>query len=104
MRLVKLAQQVWSKKLRSWPSTASVRLPARIAGELAAVLAAYANGRVTSQNVQAFYTDSWDTGGHLHKYVESGRPAHYGTLLATLTAPFMTLSCWPYKCAGCIEG
>ncbi|MFF8994497.1 hypothetical protein ACF09H_32155 [Streptomyces sp. NPDC014983] len=57
-------------------------------GELAAVLAAHAYGQVTGQSVQTFYTDSRDTGVHLRQYVETGRPARYGTLLAVLTAPF----------------
>lgn len=62
--------------------------PEVIDGELAAVLAAYAYGRVTGQSVSVFYTDSRDCGVNLRRYVEAGRHARKGTLLASLTAPF----------------
>ncbi|MEU9167867.1 hypothetical protein AB0D34_08735 [Streptomyces sp. NPDC048420] len=62
--------------------------PEIVDGELAAVLAAHAYGQVTGQSMQAFYTDSRDTSVHLRRYIETGRPARYGTLLAALTAPF----------------
>ncbi|ELP66287.1 hypothetical protein STRTUCAR8_01631 [Streptomyces turgidiscabies Car8] len=62
--------------------------PEIVDGELAAVLIAYAYGQVTGQSVQVFYTDSRDAGIRLRRYVESGRPDGYGTLLAALTAPF----------------
>lgn len=62
--------------------------PDVINGELAAVLAAYAYGRVTGQDVRVFYTDSRDARQHLLQYVQSGRPARYGTLLASLAASF----------------
>lgn len=57
-------------------------------GELAAVLAAYAYGRVTGQDMQVFYTDSRDTRHRLRRYVNAGRPDEFGTLLAELSAPF----------------
>ncbi|MFJ9900593.1 hypothetical protein ACIQPR_45430 [Streptomyces sp. NPDC091280] len=62
--------------------------PEIVYGELAAVLAAHAYGRVTWQSMQAFYTDARDTRFHLRRYIKTGRPARYGTLLAGLTAPF----------------